>query len=246
MHSVLGWKTWLMAALTLCAGLIAAQLALGVSAGQAVLKGVSWTSLAATVFVASPLWRFLWLVPWFRRRAPPLDGVWTGEVLSNWSVVQALKDAAKQSGDPPVDVDAVYATLPPLATHSVTATIETSFFKISLELESQGTRYQTSTLKVAELKPAVDGQRATLHYIFEGRVLEPRPGDVTCFDGAASLSILVDGKGGYALEGPTWNNRAWARGVNTAGVIRMKPVEQRFWRAATFGLLPSKTGSLAP
>jgi len=85
-------------------------------------------------------------------------------------------------------------------------------------------------------------------------VLEPRPGDVTCFDGAASLFISVDGQDEYALEGqdeyalegPTRNNRAWARGVNTASVIRMKRVEQRFWKAATFGLLPGKTRSLAP
>jgi len=55
-----------------------------------------------------------------------------------------------------------------------TATIETSFFKISLELESQGTRYQTSSLKVAELKPAADGQRATT--CSRGACSSPGPG----------------------------------------------------------------------
>lgn len=240
MHSVLGWKTWLLAALALCAALIAIQLALGVEAVQAVPKGVSWASLGVTIFVATPLWRFLWLVPWFCRRAPPLDGVWTGSVFSNWSIVEAMKEGAKQAGAPPIDVDSINVPVPNLTAVPVTATIRTSFFGINLELESLGDRYQTSSLKVVEMKPASDGPGASLHYIFEGRVLQPKPGDVTCFDGAASLTVLVDANGCYSLEGPTWTNRAWARGLNTAGLIRMTCTERRFWSAATFGLVKDR------
>ena len=193
--------------------------------------------LAVTAFVFTPIWRLLWLLPWFQRKAPPLDGVWTGVVSSNRSVQEAMKDAAKQAGALAIDVDSVGVALPALTQVNVTATIRTSFVGITLELESAGDRYQTSSLKVVEMKPATDGPGASLHYIFEGRVLNPRPGDVDRFDGAASLTIHKDDQGRLHMEGPTWTNRAWTRGLNTAGLIRMIRSKPDFWGPLTFGLV---------
>jgi hypothetical protein len=237
MHSVLGWRTWITAALAVCAAIVAVRISQGVEPLQAAQKGISWTSLAVAAFVLTPLWRLLWLFPWFQRKAPPLDGVWTGVVTSNRSIQEVVKEAAKQAGASAVDVDAVGIDLPALTEVKVTAVLRTSFVGITLELESAGDRYQTSSLKVVEMKPATDGSSASLHYIFEGRVLNPRPGDVSCFDGAASLTIRKDDQGMLYMEGPTWTNRAWTRGLNTAGLIHITRSKPEFWAALTFGLV---------
>lgn len=237
MHSVLGWKTWVWVALAICAAVVAVRISQDVEPLIAAQNGISWTLLAVTAFVFTPIWRLLWLLPWFQRKAPPLDGVWTGVVSSNRSIQEAMKDAAKQAGAPAIDVDSVSIDFPALTQVEVTATIRTSFVGITLELESAGDRYQTSSLKVVEMKPATDGPGASLHYIFEGRILNPRPGDVSCFDGAASLTIRKDKQGVLRMEGPTWTNRAWTRGLNPAGLIRMTRSRPDFWGALTFGLV---------
>lgn len=237
MHSVLGWKTWVWVALVACAALVVLRVTQGAEPLQAAQNGISWTLLGVTVFVLTPVWRLLWLIPWFQRKAPPLDGVWTGFVSSNRSIHEAMKEAAKQTGAPAVDIDAFDANLPALTEVAVTATIRTSFTSIALELESSGDRYQTSSLKVVEMKSATDGPGASLHYIFEGRVLHPQPGDVACFDGAASLTIRLNEEGVLCMEGPTWTNRAWTRGVNTAGVIRLSRTKPNFWGPLTFGFI---------
>lgn len=237
MHSVLGWKTWVWGAVVACAAIVVLRITQGAEPLQAAQNGISWTLLGVTGFVFTPVWRLLWLIPWFQRKAPPVDGVWTGVVSSNRSIQNAVTEAAKQNGAPPVDVDSVGASLPPLTEVQVTATIRTSFTGIALELESAGDRYQTSSLKVVEMKPATDGPGASLRYIFEGRILHPKPGDVTCFDGAASLTIRLNEEGVLCMEGPTWTNRAWTRGLNTAGVIRLSRTKPDFWGPLTFGLI---------
>lgn len=105
MHSVLGWKAWLTAALAICVAIIGARLLVGSEILPSLQSGMSLTSLLVTVFVATPIWRLLWLVPYFQRKAPQLDGEWSGVVASNWSVVERLKEAAKQAGAPALDVD---------------------------------------------------------------------------------------------------------------------------------------------
>jgi hypothetical protein len=236
MHSVIGWKAWLTAALVVCVGIIAVRLGTGAGIVQALQGGVSLTSLLVTGFVSTAAWRLLWLLPFFQRKAPPLDGEWSGAVSSNWSIVERLKDAAKQAGGAALDVDALASPLPELLEVPVTARIRTTFAGIHLELESADHRYQVSSLKVVELKPATEAGDAVLSYVFEGRVLSPVPGDVTTFDGAASLIVKKDAHGHLCLSGPTWTNRAWSRGLNTAGVLRLKRIRSDFWEPLKFGL----------
>lgn len=94
-----------------------------------------------------------------------------------------------------------------------------------------------STLKAVELRPANEAGDAVLSYVFEGRVLNPKAGDVGCFDGAATLSLRSQASGGLAMAGPTWTNRAWSRGLNTAGVLRLTRIRADFWTPLTFGLI---------
>jgi len=236
MHSVIGWKAWLTAALVVCAAIVGLRLLAGAGIVQALQGGVSLTSLLVTGFVSTAAWRLLWLLPVFQRKAPPLDGQWSGVVSSNWSIVERLKEAAKQGGVAALDVDALASPLPDLLEVPVTARIRTTFASIHLELESADDRYQVSSLKVVELKPATDAGDAVLSYVFEGRVLSPVAGDVTTFDGAASLIVKKDVQGQLCLSGPTWTNRAWSRGLNTAGVLRLKQIRSDFWKPLTFGL----------
>jgi len=244
MHSVLSWKAWLSVALAVCVSIIGVRWMAGGEILPSLQSGMSLTSLLVTVFVATPIWRLLWLVPYFQRRAPPLDGEWSGVVASNWSVVERLKEAAKQSGAPALDVDALATPLPDLVEVPVTVKIRTTFARIYLELESADDRYQISTLKAVELRPATDAGDAVLSYVFEGRVLNPKAGDVGCFDGAATLSLRAQsGRGGLAMVGPTWTNRSWNRGLNTAGILRAIQTRSDFWAPLTFGLARAKSVS---
>jgi hypothetical protein len=237
MHSVLGWKAWLTAALAICVAIIGARLLVGSEILPSLQSGMSLTSLLVTVFVATPIWRLLWLVPYFQRKAPQLDGEWSGVVASNWSVVERLKEAAKQAGAPALDVDDLARPLPDLVEVPVSVKIRTTFARIYLELESADDRYQISTVKAVELRPANEAGDAVLSYVFEGRVLNPKAGDVGCFDGAATLSLRSQASGGLAMAGPTWTNRAWSRGLNTAGVLRLTRIRADFWTPLTFGLI---------
>lgn len=236
MHFVLAWRYWLLIALAICAAVVVLRMSSGVEPFQAAKDGASLTATIATVFVSTPAWRLLWLVPAVRRAAPPLDGEWTGVVRSNWTIMEAMKEGAKQSGAPAIDVDVMASQLPQLRAVPVRASIKSSFFSLELRLETEGDRYQVSSLKSVELKPAVGTTPATLSYVFEGEVLDPKPGDVPAFDGAATLCVEAVA-GQTTLEGKTWTNRAWTRGLNTAGVIRLRRDKPDFWGPLTFGLV---------
>lgn len=221
MHVVFPWRTWLTGALFICAGLgIAAHLLLGMDYVSSGRTAVGVASFLALVFTTTPVWRMLWWFRPVRDRLPLLDGDWSGEVTSNWTVISALRAAAKQAGDPPVDVDNLNQPLPALGAVKIEARIRATFFGIELALQSADSLYQQSRLRAVVLKPAKDGYPAVLDYLFEARVLEPVSGDSSCFDGAGSLTVKVEEQG-IVLEGPTWTNRSWTRGLNTAGVIRM-------------------------
>lgn len=238
MHSVFAWKYWLMAVLVVCVLVVGLRFLAHGDLFQALKEGVSLTSLGATLFVSLPIWRLLWLFPPVQRMAPSLDGEWSGVVHSNWSIIEATKEAAKQSGAPSIDVDAMVFPLPDLMEVPVIAVVRSNFFGIDLRLETEGDRYQISSLKAVEIKPAIGAYPPTLSYVFEGRVLNPNPGDVSVFDGAATLTIeVVDGQ--PQLHGSTWTNRAWKRGLNTAGLIRLKRIKSDFWGPLTFGLVKS-------
>jgi hypothetical protein len=236
MHSVLAWRYWLLIASAICAGIVVQRLSSGVEPLQAAKDGASLTATIATVFVSTPVWRLLWLLPVMRRIAPPLDGEWTGVVRSNWTIIEAMKEGAKQSGAAAIDVDAMPSQLPALREVPVRAFIKSSFFSLELRLETDVDKYQISSLKSVEFKPVVGTTPAMLSYVFVGEVLDPKPGDVPAFDGAATLCVETVA-GQATLEGKTWTNRAWTRGLNTAGVIRLRRDKPDFWAPLTFGLV---------
>lgn len=236
MHAVLAWRYWLLIALGICALIVVLRMSTGVAPWQAAKDGASLTATIATLFVSTSVWRLFWMIPGVARIAPPLDGEWTGVVRSNWPIIEAMKEGAKQSGAPAIDVDALASQIPALREVPVRAFIKSSFFGLELRLETDVDKYQVSSLKSVEFKPVVGTAPATLSYVFAGEVLDPKPGDVPLFDGAATLCVeIVDGQA--TLEGKTWTNRAWTRGLNTAGTIRLRREKPDFWGAITFGLV---------
>ena len=57
-----------------------------------------------------------------------------------------------------------------------------------------------------------------LSYIFEAHVPAPQATDDRMFEGAAKLEVVFDADD-TELKGTYWTNRAWQRGLNTAGTM---------------------------
>lgn len=223
MHVVLSWRTWLMMALFVSVAFaVVAHLVLGMDYVSSGRGAAGVTSFLALVFTSTPAWRLLWILPAIREKAPLLDGTWTGEIRSNWSIVTAIREAAKQAGADAIDLDRLDQRLPDLSITTVEATMKSSFFNVSMALKSGGGGYQNSRLSAVVYKPASDGHPPVLHYLFQAQVLEPKAGDVACFEGAGSLTVTTAQQGEILLDGSTWTNRSWARGLNTAGVVRLR------------------------
>lgn len=228
MHSILPWKTWLSIAFGIFGALVLINVWFGSSPFEASRTAAAWTTGLVTVFVTIG-WRVLWLLPGVAAKIPAIDGQWTGVMRSNWSIVESLKTAAKQRGGQAVDVDDLTFAFPALVEVPVTVTACTTFLGVSLVLETGDGGYQVSQLKAAEVKPAADGNPATLAYVFEGRVQHPRPGDSSCFQGAGILSIRKGSDGVLTMQGPGWTNRNWERGLNTAGLLNLRQLKGTFW-----------------
>ncbi|MDO9335661.1 MAG: hypothetical protein Q7T61_04620 [Caulobacter sp.] len=223
MHAVFGWRIWLTAVLVVFGVGVALAMSTGRTPVAAAQLALSVTSTSALVFVATPIWRLVWLLPGIGTKLPLLDGRWVGLQRSNWPIIDALKEGAK-SKDVGIDVDNAASLLPALLDTEVEAEISCSFFAVKMHLESM-TKYQNSVVKVSRLLPADDQQRARFFYVFEGRVPVPRSTDVDKYDGAAGLEVIPGKSGKLVLSGPVWTNRNWAKGLNTAGCIELRRVE---------------------
>jgi hypothetical protein len=228
MHSILPWKMWLSIVFSVFGAIVLINVWFGAQPFEAARTAGAWTTLLATIFVTIG-WKVLWLLPSIAAKIPAIDGEWTGVMRSNWSIVDALKTAAKQNGAPAVDVDDPNNERPALVEVPVHVTACTTFLGVSLVLETGDGGYQISRLKAAEVKPAADGAPATLAYVFEGRVQHPRPGDSSCFEGAGILSIRKGSDGVLTMQGPGWTNRNWERGLNTAGLLHLNQSKGTFW-----------------
>lgn len=223
MHAVVPWRTWLWLALVACAAATIAAFAYNPDILGAMRTGIAVGSGLSLLFVSTPLWRLIWLLPPIREKLPILDGVWTGVQHSNWPLIEAMKVGSK-AAKKGLDVDDG-AALPALLATAVLVEIRSTFFSIRMDLVSSVTKYQTSELKAAVLTPATEKARGRLTYVFQGRVLQPVGSDTDRFDGAADLEIHHGQNGALSMTGFVWTNRLWRRGLNTAGSIELKRTE---------------------
>jgi hypothetical protein len=100
--------------------------------------------------------------------------------------------------------------------------IRADLFGVSLALRSLD-GYQESQVIQSELYRDPRTGTFYLSYIFEASVPIPQKTDDRVFDGASKLEIIINEEN-TVLKGTYWTNRAWQRGLNTAGLISMKQV----------------------
>ena len=157
--------------------------------------------IAIIVIVGKWGWLVFWKFPFLggilhRAVCPNLNGKWLGAVQSNYN---------DESGNQIVK--------------EVELTIKADLFGFNLSLRSLD-GYQESKVIQSELYRDPRTDTFYLSYIFEASVPIPKETDDRLFDGAAKLEIKIS-KADTVLKGTYWTNRAWQRGMNTAGLITM-------------------------
>jgi hypothetical protein len=170
-----------------------------------------------------PVWRSLWrwLKP-FRDWFPDLNGTYNVELQHNWPVQKKMLDAAASGTQ--FDPRLPDAEIPPLGSAQLKARIEVGFFQIRMTMWSErpgdnGVVIDRSrTLSTSLVRPC-DGHPHRLIYTYQqiNQRQQIAPSDDTVFEGAAVLNI-EDVESGV-LRGQYWTNRAWHRGLSTAGNI---------------------------
>lgn len=147
-------------------------------------------------------WLLFWKLPLLgellhKTVCPNLNGKWLGKVQSNYTDENGNK-----------------------VSKEVELTIKADLFGFSLALKSLD-GYQESKVIQSELYRDPRTGTFYLSYIFEASVPIPKETDDRVFDGAAKLEIIINDEN-TVLKGTYWTNRAWQRGMNTAGLITME------------------------
>lgn len=182
-----------------------------------------WVVIGLALY--KPVWRFFWRLPvvgkWLSSAVfPDLNGSWNVEIESNWPIIDAIRKAAKDGG-PRFDVLSESARLPEFQRLHFCATIDQGWFstKVTLVSDGQSILKSSNTLFV-QLLPASDMEEKRIAMTFKQQNSPPRVAtDQQEFFGSA---ILVVSEHGQSMEGQYWNNRSWDRGLNAAGVVRMR------------------------
>jgi hypothetical protein len=149
-------------------------------------------------------WVALWRMPkvgWMlhEKVCPDLNGEWRGSIQSNYSV---------DSGG--------------FTEKDVTVNVDADLFSVKVNLTSDD-GYQSSTVVQSEIYRDARTDKFYLSYLFEAEVPFPRESDDRHFEGAAKLEVVMSGCE-TKLRGTYFTNRAWQRGLNTAGTISLKRV----------------------
>lgn len=180
-------------------------------------------SLAVVLLTIKPVLRFAhqvsfadtWCFPW-------LDGCWEGEIKSNWPIIKAMMDAAKDD-IPPFDVLKQDPPNGSIQAHKVEVTIQSGLFDIEIKLHVPETTNNSDSVFARPQR--APGQPPRLYYVYKQTSSDPLPvTDVRNHLGAACLEY--DRNTGE-LRGDYWTNRNRERGLNTAGSITLKRVTTR-------------------
>lgn len=147
-------------------------------------------------------WKVVWALPLVRnilnnKVCPDLNGKWNGHIISSF------KDDSGKAITKQVEMD-----------------IKADFLGFDIKLRSKD-NYQRSTVVQSEIYKDTRDGIFYVSYIFESVVDLPKETDDSKFDGAAKLAVRFEDNE-IILIGTYWTNRAWQRGDNTAGIIRLK------------------------
>lgn len=177
-------------------------------------KSISWSEFGVAFELASPVtiiflvfiyatgkwgWSVFWKLPLLgdvlnKHICPNLNGVWTGQIESNY--------LDKDGNNTVKDVE---------------LRIKADLFGFNISQYSLD-GYQNSKVIQSEITKDVRTGTFYLSYIFESIVPIPEETDDRTFDGAGRLEVIFV-KEAMTLKGTYWTNRAWQRKQNTAGII---------------------------
>ena len=184
------------------------------------------SGLLALVLVAQG-WRIVWKLPYVgpkmsRALFYDLNGAWTATLQSNFSIVKKMKEAAN-SVDLRFDVLDDEA-LPSLLERNFDVRIQQTWFRTDVEFmpNKSDPLHESKTISVEFFKS--ENGTKSMAWIFEAKNKRENGArlavtDEHMYQGAASLELSEDGS---ELKGEFWQNRSWHRGLNAAGLIRMR------------------------
>ena len=211
---------------------------------DAVLQWSHWwpflVGLGLFLIYWKPFWRLVWRWPpagrilLGERYFPDLNGEWDVTLRSNWPVIEAMKEAARQEGAPAFEP----AGEPKLLEiGGMSATIDQGFGGVSMRMQSkrvmrgEASGQETGRTVIDEshtiafdLIPATREERARLAYVYRqhnNRAAMDQQTDEANFLGAAMLEVCEEA-GEQVLRGVYMTNRSWPRGLNPAGEIEMR------------------------
>ncbi len=141
---------------------------------------------------------------------PEIHGDWEADIFSNWPTIAEKCDIKDSNGEPFKE-----------NITKTTVNIKASLLSISIHLNSNS-GYQDSRTLSSSIKKDTHGNYE-LCYIYRAFVNNPKPSDEQSFLGAG-LIRFSDLKNN-TLKGEFWTNRKWKEGLNTAGTITLKRIE---------------------
>lgn len=174
------------------------------------------------------VWRTAWrhlkpLRDWF----PDLNGTYEVELQHNWPIQSRLLEAAAKGE--PFDPRLPDTVIPELGSVTLKAKIDLGFYAVRMtmwseRIENGETKIDRSRSLTTTLIRPCDGHPHRLVYTYQQVNRRDRvgPSDDTSFEGSAILNI-EDVESGE-LRGQYWTNRAWHKGLSTAGNIVLKRI----------------------
>jgi hypothetical protein len=179
-------------------------------------------AIVASLIFIQRVWRGIWRFPFLGNYLsdkifPDLNGRWTITIRSNWPIIDALREAARDVGASRLDVRAA-PLLPPLGTFSFEGEITQTWRRATFVVfPNEATPLRISRTVAFDLIRASDDQPKRVAWVFRQENAAVAATDEDNFLGAALLEVTNADR----LTGKYWNNRSWRLGLNAAGEIEM-------------------------
>ena len=244
MERLLGWKFWAFTIIgyvfvTLTGGQVFynwLKFGIGINDLPAfeTLAQVLFGAIFFVLFL-KPVWRHIWrwpiIGPWLSREVfPDLNGEWDVEMISNWSRIEVMKGAAKDTTLPRYDAETGYPTVGLMKVKTFEkAVIDQGWGSVRMTLHPSADRPHDSHAKAEEsitiafdlLRDGTGRPQVAYLYVQKNKMIDLAATDVPDFLGAAMLTVIQDDTDQLKLKGTYFTARSWVKGLNTAGELTL-------------------------
>lgn len=174
----------------------------------------------------TPIWRYIW--KWFPKLNlwifPDINGKWSGETRSNWSIIKKMLDCSKQQENVYNPQSSEIEEHPELTTSPMVIVIKMNWFKIDMVMQTDSDYSKSTTWGMKLLRPDPTGPDYRLLYTYHNITTNPKTTDTHTHHGTGLLNIELLGCNSTKLSGNYWTDRQWNVGFNTAGNINLERV----------------------